>query len=213
MKFFKFLTDRAEATECRSFAPWETEKIENWIWERAKKNGKKIIGDAGRLLVEICGTDLAFLASEIDKLATYVGKKPEINSTDVRMAALQGEVQVFALIDALRYKDLPQALALFQNLLHNRAPLLPLLGLLRTQYRLMLQIKALPGRDKNPYNVAKAIGGNAFNVRKCLETIDRFSLGELKDNISLLLETNLKLKSGASPPVVFELLLTALCGA
>ncbi|MFA5034818.1 MAG: DNA polymerase III subunit delta [Candidatus Margulisiibacteriota bacterium] len=213
MKFFKFLSERAEVTECKSFAPWETEQVENWVWERAQKNGKKLIGDAGRLLIEICGTDLAFLASEIDKLATYVGKKPEINSTDVNKAASQGEVNVFALTDALRYKDLPQALGLFQNLLHNRVELLPLLGLLRTQYRLMLQIKALPGRDRNPFNVAKAIGGNQFNVRKCLETIDRFSLAELKADIQLLLETNLKLKSGESQTVVFETLLTALCGS
>ncbi|MBU0630481.1 MAG: DNA polymerase III subunit delta [Candidatus Margulisbacteria bacterium] len=213
MKFFKFLAERAEVTECRSFAPWETDQLAEWITERGKKLGKKISSPAADLLIEVCGTDLAFLANELDKLATYVGESGEITPADVKAAASQGEVNVFALVDALRHKDLTLALTLFQNLLYNRVELLPLLGLLRTQYRLMFQIKALPGRDRNPYSVAKAIGASQFNVRKCLETIDRFSLDELKNNIIVLLDTNLKLKSGASQAVVFEILLTTLCGA
>jgi DNA polymerase-3 subunit delta len=207
-RFFKWLDEQGETEEFKTFAPWELSELISWIKERAQK---RISDDAARLLQEICGNNLRVLDSELKKLLTYVGENAKIGEEDVLKLASPGEINAFALLDNLRGKRLDKALSVFQVLLRNKEDLFQLLGLLAAQYRLMLQIKSLPASDINPNLVAKKVGGSPFFVRKCMEGLDRFALKELKENLGLLLETNLKLKTGEQPAVVFELLLASLC--
>ena len=207
-KFYKLANDQGEVIEFKTFAPWEQPELIAWIRGRAKE----ITAAAAVRLAEISGNNLRLLANEIEKLLTYVGERREIKEADVLALASAGETSAFALLDALREKNLRAALELFSILLKNKEDPFQLLSLLVTQYRLMLQIKALPGNEKDPWKVAKLIGGSPYFVKKCLENIDRFTLAELKKDFEYLLETNLKMKTGESQTVIFELLLTRLCG-
>lgn len=210
-KFYKLIDNDGEVVEFRAFAPWEQAEAVAWITDRVKAEGKSIDDEAARLLYEICGNNLRLLANEIEKIVTFIGQRTIIGEADVLALASAGETSAFVLLDALREKQLERTLAVFQILLKNKEDLFQLLGLITTQYRLMLQIKSLD-RETDPNKIARMVGGSPFFVKKCRQGLERFSLAELKKNLELLLETGIKLKSGQQPAVVFELMLTALCG-
>ena len=206
-KFYKLINAQGEAVEFKTFAPWEEAELGAWIENRVRGGGKKIGPAAAQLLQEICGSNLRLLTAEIEKLITFVGERGEIREEDVAVLASPGEISAFALLDALREKDLKQALSLFQVLLKNKEDLFQLLGLLATQYRLMLQIKSLPNREEG----ARALKGSPYFIKKCAANIGRFTADELKDDLEYLLKANLQLKTGEQQAIIFELLLASLC--
>ena len=207
-KLFKWLDEQAECREFRSFAPWQGRELIAWLKERARGRGKVISDGAARTLFEISGSSLRSLDNELEKIATYVGERTEIKEDDVEQLASPGEVNSFALLDALRAKNARRALEIFQTLLRNREDLFQLLGLLAWQYRIMLQLKAQPAGGAP----GQGIAASPFFVKRCLENLGRFNLDELKGIMSKLLETNLKLKSGEHQATLFETMLLELCG-
>ncbi len=210
-KLYKFFADRCETAEFKSFAPWEQEELLGWIRQRVQQAGKKISGDASRTLKEIAGTNLRLLAGEIEKLVTYIGARPEIVEDDVLSLAAPGEASAFSLLDALRDKNLKMAQVVWQALQRDKEAVFSLLGLLASQYRTMLQVKSLAGRESDPNRLARLIGGSPYYIRKCSAGLARFTVPELRHDLSLLLETGLKLKTGEDQAAVFDLLLADLC--
>ncbi|MDD4179909.1 MAG: DNA polymerase III subunit delta [Candidatus Margulisbacteria bacterium] len=212
-KLYKFLNAYGTAEEFKTFAPWEQDQLAAWIKQRVKLAGKTIDDRAAGFLGTMSGNNLRLLSKEIEKIVTYIGDRQAIKEEDVAAVASLGEVSAFALLDSLRRNDLKTSLAIFQTLLRNREDLFQLLGLLTTQYRLLLQIRSLPKAERQLNNLLRQVKGGPYFIRKCLEDVDRFSLAKLKSSLSNLLETSLKLKTGEQPAVVFELLLVSLCGA
>ncbi|MFA5114335.1 MAG: DNA polymerase III subunit delta [Candidatus Margulisiibacteriota bacterium] len=210
-KLFKWIAANGQAEEFKSFAPWEQAALLRWVAAQSRQRGKAITESAARLLIEISGQNLRLLVNELEKLITYLGDRPQIAEADVAALASPGEASAFALLDKLRRRDLAGALALCGQLLQGGAELFGLLGLIATQYRLMLQIKALPGRPGDPGEIARRIKGSPYFIKKCLDGLERFSLAELKENMALLLETSMRLKSGEQQSVQLEMLIAALC--
>ena len=211
-KLYKLLDQIGEVYEFKSFADWEQDQLVAWIMRRVRSLGKEVSHQAALNLQEICGNSLRKLASEIDKLITFVGKEPRITEREVDKLASPGEINTFDLSDAVAEKNLGKALATFRALHKNKTDLFRILSLLATQYRTMLQIKNLPGSRNNYKKIAQTLGARPYFVRKCLEKEKKFTEEELLGNLRLLLNTDLRLKTGESQLSVFELLLTSLCG-
>ena len=209
-KFYKLIDRIGEACEFKPFADWEQDQVVSWIVRRARSLGKEIKNPAALSLQQICGNSLYKLASEIDKLITFVGEKPVIDEGDVAELASPGQISSFALAEAVATKNLQKALSAFRILYKNKGDFFQLLSLLATQYRTMLQIKNLP--EKNSQKIAQILGASPYFVRKCTEKTKYFKADELKRDLELLLEADLKLKSGHSLLSTFELLLVSLCG-
>jgi len=211
-RVYRLLDEKGEVCEFKPFAPWEQDELVSWIVRRVSLRGKKIDHAAALRLKEMCGNSLYKLNSEIEKLATFIGEKKQILSEDVMALASPGEINAFALSDAVANKDLRRALSAFRLLCRNRADLFQVLPLLATQYRTMLQIKSIPGKKSDPAKIARVLGASPYFVRKCLEKAQFFREDELKRDLELLLEADLKLKSGEPQSSTFELLLVSLCG-
>jgi DNA polymerase-3 subunit delta len=208
---YKWIEKKGEAVEFKSFAPWEQAEHERWVRARVHQAEKKISDRAVELLAETVGNNLRLIVSEIEKLVIYSGERGEITAEDVEQLVLPGETSAFELLDSLREKNLKLSLSLFKTLLKNKEDLLSLLSLIAKQYRTMLQIKAGPNAGRDPWQIARAIGGSPYFIKKCAAGINRFSTGELKAALAKLLEANLKLKTGVDQAVTFELLLASLC--
>ena len=58
-----------------------------WLIERAKQLGKTLSHRAAFLLVEMAGGDFHTLASELDKICTFVGERERIEAEDILEAA------------------------------------------------------------------------------------------------------------------------------
>jgi DNA polymerase-3 subunit delta len=178
---------------------------------RVKAAGKKIGSHAARLLLEISGRDLRSLSSEIEKLATYVGEREMIEKEDVEKLASSGEIISFSLLNALREKNLSRALEVYAGLVRNKEEAVPLLALLATQFRMLLQVKSLQNRRMDSYAIAKELKSSPFFVKKSLEAASHFSLEELLQSLDLLHEADIKLRSGENQTGIMELLFAELC--
>ena len=202
-KLVKFIKEKGEVLEFKTFADWEEDQVIRWIENQVKKQGKKIERQAAATLQEVCGKELRKLCSEIDKLITFIGAKDKIETEDVLTLASPGETSVFALLDALTDKNAKNTLSNFINIYKNKADVFRMLGLLAHQYRIMLFVKSTPVNQRNPFS--------PYFVKKCSQKINKFSEAELQKALELILETDLKLKSGQSQAASLELLLTSLC--
>ncbi|MFH1575917.1 MAG: DNA polymerase III subunit delta, partial [Candidatus Margulisiibacteriota bacterium] len=137
-KIYKLIDDLGEVCEFRSFAPWEQDQVVAWIKRRAQASGKMIDTNAATSLLEICGSNLMKLASEINKLITYVGQQQQVTVADVLALASPGQISVFALSDAVASKDLKKSLSAFRALARDKVELLPVLAMIANRFRIML---------------------------------------------------------------------------
>ena len=211
-KLFKFLESEAQAHEFKTFAPWEQSELIGWIRERAGKEKKQITDEAAEKLALLCGSSLRLLASEIEKIAVFLGERIKIELDDVARLVSPTEASAFALADALRAKQLPRVIELFQLLCRNKEDLFQLMGLIASQYRLMLQLKALPAGKSDPWQVARALSASPYFVRKCMENLRLHTAGELRKAIEKIMDVNLKMKTGQSQVILLEMLFADLCG-
>jgi len=153
-KLFKMVEEVGEVCEFKPFAAWEQDRVIFWIEKKVKSSGKQIEPATAVRLQEVCGSNLRKLSSEIDKLITFVGENKEIGVQDVLALASPGEINVFALSNALAEKDLKGSLSAFSLLCKNKVEFFRILSLLANQYRTMLFAKS----EKNHLTIAKALG-------------------------------------------------------
>src|SRR5512146_2487805 len=119
-------------------------QLTDWVTRRARAQGRRITPESVRMLVELLGDDLRMLASEIDKLGTYVGEGGEIGVDDVRaLTPVARQSKVFDLTDALARRDTSAALALLHELLANGESPLGIVALTAFQTRSLMQVKLL----------------------------------------------------------------------
>ncbi|MBI5399898.1 DNA polymerase III subunit delta [Candidatus Saganbacteria bacterium] len=206
-KIFRWFSDQAEVCEFKAFTDWEQEAVVAWIRQRVMASSKKIEPAAAEYLQKICGNDLLKLKSEIDKLITFIGEKGTITPADVETLASPGEMNVFALADAAAGRDLKKALSACAILAREKVEFVPLLASLAGRFRIMLMAKGAA----NPATLAQTLKASPFYVKKCWQEANRFSSVELQKILELLLDTDLKLKSGYNPASIFETLLTNIC--
>ena len=77
--------------ECKT--PSDRE-LPSWLAALAKTRfGVKLDDDAARLMVELVGPEVGLLASEVEKLATYVGSRDHVRHEDVAKMVDAGRVQ------------------------------------------------------------------------------------------------------------------------
>lgn len=183
-------------------------QLTDWVTRRARAQGRRITPEAVRMLVESLGDDLRMLASEIDKLGTYVGEGGEIGVDDVRaLTPVARQSKVFDLTDALARRDTSAALALLHELLANGESPLGIVALTAFQTRSLMQVKLLSDRGMPAHQIASAAGIAPFVVEKSLRLARRFTFAQLEAAHRTLLEIDTSLKrSRMTPELALDLL-------
>jgi DNA polymerase-3 subunit delta len=110
----KPLAERATAVE---FAPLTGDRIPRWINHQAETVlGRHITPDAVTLLQEAVGSDLAQLAVELEKLASYASDTIDESAVTAVVGIRRGE-SLGSLLDAVAAKNVTAALALIPGVL------------------------------------------------------------------------------------------------
>ena len=105
----KTLADRATAVE---FAPLTGDRLPKWVTYHAQTVlGRAITPEAVSLLVETAGSDLAQLAVELEKLASYTGDTIDEHAVSEVVGVRRGE-SLGDLLDAVAARDTGVALGL-----------------------------------------------------------------------------------------------------
>jgi DNA polymerase-3 subunit delta len=113
-KMDKTLTERATAVE---FAPLTGDRLPKWVTYHAQTAlGRAITPEAVSLLIETAGGDLAQLAVELEKLASYTGDMIDEHAVSDVVGVRRGE-SLGDLLDAVAARDAAIALGLIPIIL------------------------------------------------------------------------------------------------
>lgn len=224
--FYKTL-DKLGTVE--TFTGWSADdrdwaaQAEMWGRNALRERQKEIAEDALAELVSRVGPHVRQLANEVEKLALYVGDRPEIHLEDVAAICVRNKTaRAFALGDALGDRDLPRLLRrldeeLWEVKLDPQKSEIGLLYGLISKVRAMLLLKEMlregwvkPNADYNSFKAQlervpteqlpqdkrfNPLALNPYVLFKVLPQVKRYSQEELIRAMDLLLQCNRRLVS------------------
>jgi DNA polymerase-3 subunit delta len=221
----KPLSDRTTAVE---FAPLTGDRLPKWVAYHAETVlGRAITPDAAALLVEAAGSDLAQLAIELEKLASFTPDAIDERAVSAVVGVRRSE-SLGALLDAIASRDATAALGLLPGVLQQpKTSAVSIVMFLTTQtlalsYGAAARANGTPSRALfNEYMTLLKESG-AFPGRPWGEAVtawarntDRWTVSDLDAALSALLATDAALKETrlSSDEQLLTSLVLALCGA
>lgn len=183
--------------EVREFAPPKGRDLTRWIVAQAGREECEITPAAADLLAATAGSDPAVLRQEIAKLATYVGPQGRIDERLVAELASSARIgHIFALVDAVGARRRAQALVELRRLLDAGEHPLYILSMVVRQFRMLLQVKALPAGDRGPDTVARVLKLHPYVAEKVSNQAASFGRQELEQIYHRLVEADRETKTG-----------------
>jgi DNA polymerase III subunit delta len=210
-KFFLDLKKVGELVEFRT--PYENQ-LPAFITAEAAHSGVPIAPEAVELLILLSGTNLQELASQIEKLAAFVGEGKVITLEVVREIASDTRVDtVFDLANALGEKQVGTALRKLQTVLRDGQAPIYVLNMLTRHFRQLWQLRELMARKVPKPEMGRAIGLRSdYFLPGLMKQAGNFTLAEFRELFSHLYETDIALKSSRlKPAFILERLFIALC--
>ena len=207
---FKALSPKATV---KTFQLLRNPELRQWIQRRVKEGGGTISSQAIELLIRLVGGNLWIMNSEIEKLTLFaIGRRIEEEDVD-RVVSYAGEVNVFAMVDAILESKARIAEQALHHLLQRGAAPAYLLVMLSRQVRMIVLAKELRGQRKPETEIQNRLGlTSEYALRKTLEQANRYSIERLKRLYHKLLETDLSIKTGEyNGELALTMLIAELC--
>ena len=181
----------------RDFPVVRGDRLSRWVRERMEQKGGAITGEAISLMVEMVGSNLWSMDSELEKLATYrIGTRVEADDVRTLVSAAR-EANVFALVDAILEHRADAAMGMMGNLLQNGATATYVLSMVARQTRFLVLAQELGKQRVPPNEWGERLGiQQEFVLRKTTQQARQYSSDQLRRLYRLLLETDLSMKRG-----------------
>ena len=194
-------------------APGERE-LPAWLVGLARlRNGVKLDDDAARLLVELVGPEPGLLASEVEKLAIYVGEKKGIRRQDVAKMVNAGRVEtIWKTLEAATTGKAAEALADLEHLITAGEHPVRLLAGFSSSLLKVHHAGQLRRRKRSLTDACKEAGIYSFGIETTGKQHAHLGPTRVDQLPGLLLQADLDLKGSSSlpPAVVLERLLVKL---
>lgn len=175
-----------KADKLEEFKPLKGYTLQKWLQQLVSQLGGTLAPDAESYLIQVFGDDLWSLNNAVKVLISYA---PQITLANVKtMVPEPLEENIFALADALSLKQTGLALKLLHDQLAKGANEFYLISMLARQIRILWQVKKSHGQglDLHP-----------FVLQKTLLQVKNFSLPQLENLYTKLVDLDLKLKTTA----------------
>lgn len=200
--------------QVREFSPPRGRELSRWIAEQVRREGAEITPAGCDLLAATCGTDPAVLHHEIEKLVSYVGPQGRIEEHLVSELASAGRLSdIFALVDAIGQRRRARAMLELHRLCQAGQHPLAILGMVVRQFRLILQVKAIPAGERQPEQVARILGVHPYVAEKAITQGQSFRREELERIYHRLLQADREIKTGQHEgEVALELAIVEITG-
>jgi DNA polymerase III subunit delta len=181
--------------------------LPTWLAQRAKRREVELAPECAAALVETLGEEPAALEQALAQLASaFPGQRLTRDLVAQQFRGL-GEQHIWDLCDRAFGRDLPGAMRSLRTLMESRDDPLMILGGIASRLRDLLRVRALPDRMP-PAELARAAGLRFdWQARRYREQARRFSLEELVQIHSEVVEADRALKSGAGEDVVLPVLI------
>jgi DNA polymerase-3 subunit delta len=152
--------------------------LPSWVRAQFEARGATIDADAARALVEIVGDDLAALATEADKIATWAAGGPLQRGDIEALATPAREAAAWTITDAWGERDLPTLLSACEAELERRDPF-GISTRLAAHVGLVRSVQLLAAEDLPTREIAKRLKLHEFRVRKALGHSKHYAEEEL----------------------------------
>jgi len=193
----------AEAGVCLAFRPPSTDaafkELAAEMAAMAAARGVRLEGRAAGLLLDVCGPDLNRVATELEKLAIWLGPDAErgapVDAAAVRaLVAGSGLLSGWELADALTERDPVEAIAAARRLLDAGEEPIRIVGGLASRARSLLRAKAMTEAGAPFKDVVDA--SRAWYFREGLaKGLKRYTMRELLAMPARFLEADRSFKS------------------
>ena len=182
--------------------------LHHWIRDKFAQANKKIEKEAISLLVENSVANLSLLAQEIEKLICYVGERENITSEEVQKVGVVSKTyNIWQLSDEIAHKNIGKSMEIIHNLLYQNVPPPLIIAILSGQWKKLWRAKAKVDKGLSPYKAASEAGVPNFKLKSFTYQLRKWNWQQLRRGFNLLLDADVKIKSGANPQLTLELLL------
>lgn len=212
-KLAKLVEKVGLAIDCKS--PDERE-LPAWLVQLAKSRGVKLDDDAARLMVELAGAEVGLLASDVEKLAVFVGDRAHVASADVARMVGSGRVEtIWSIIDAATTGRGTEALADLDHLLASGEAPQAILAAIASNLRKVHHAGQLRLARVDLRSACQAAGIYPNAVDKAGKQHAHLGPGRVASLPALLRAADLELKGGKAgsplpPKIVLEALIAEL---
>ncbi|MCV9933803.1 DNA polymerase III subunit delta [Flavobacterium sp. LS1R47] len=170
-------------------------QVGDWIKRVLSGKGYSIEPKANAMLVEFLGTDLSKINNELEKLQIILPKGTAITPTHIEEnIGFSKDYNVFELRKAIGERNQIKAYKIAENFAHNPKdyPLVMTTGLVFGFFIQLLKYHGL--KDKNPKNVATAIGVNPYFLKEYDLAIKNYPMRKVSQVVSALRDIDVKSK-------------------
>jgi len=186
-----------KAGHVAAFETQTEEMLTRWVLTAMTRAGKKITRDSMRHFLEITGTDMANISSELEKLLCYTMDRDVITTKDIdAVCAPQISNQIFAMIRAVTEHQQKKALDYYYDLLALKEAPMRILYLLARQYNQLLQVKTLSAEGFPNREVASKTGIPPFAVSRTLALCRNYPVSRLENILRDFAQAEEDVKTG-----------------
>lgn len=187
-----------ESAEKLTFNKLRAAELTEFLADTAASLSKKMEPEAIDMLVSLSGESLGDLVSELEKLALYVGDKEDITADEVSTAVGKSRsFNIFELQRAIGQRDAIRSQEIAGKMLETGEKPVYMNFMMTRYFLALLQIKQLTGKGTNKKEVCTKVFGkwNPY-IDEYIAAARTYSLHELKRAIAILLDADVKLKTG-----------------
>jgi len=191
---------QAAATTMMSNSPFENE-IPGWLRQYVAKLDRNIDVAAINELIRYVGSDLGKLSNELDKIHIFLPEGRAITRDDIRkISGFSKTYSIDQLLDAIGNRNKSAAVAICKNLLENGiSDVYLIISLYQYVWKLILlkdqRLLASPDLSKQ----VRVYRPKQLDQLKMVAS--RFSMKQLKQAVSLLVQADRRVKTSACDPV------------
>jgi len=183
----------------------------NLLEQNCKSAGISIRPELEQKLSFILSNDPGLGQLEIEKLILYVQSqgRGEIEGKDIELLVqAQNPINIFDFVDAVANKNLKKAFINLSQLLAQNNSETYILSMIVYQFRILLIIFDLLGRNLSEPQIAKEAKLHPFVVKKSISLAKKYNKDELIRAYGKLREADFSIKTGGADPKIALTMLT-----
>jgi len=195
------------------FVKQNQRELISWILRHFAANQKTITPELCAYLIEITGGTMTALSGEIKKICAYSGSSTVTKSDIDAVTEPVLDAMIYQMTDLMSQKKYGAALQKLQHLLKMQEEPVLILGAVGNHFRRLSASRTLLDHGKGYGELMKLYGMGDYAAKKMMEASRRFSQEYLKNAVTLVLETDRKMKTSFDTPQrLLELLVLQLAG-
>lgn len=193
-KLFQAVKEIGYATEMNGLSE---DDCKLFVASQLKKDNLMISEQNVSYFLDLCGSNLVMIQSELAKLSAYCSGKSTVEKEDIdQICTVVTEGRIFWMLDAMMEHKKNRALKLYGDLLALHEKPMQILYHLNRSFLQLAQVSALLENGNTPADVAKQLSLAPFIVTKYQRLKKGFTPRELKNAVNFGTELEHKVKIG-----------------